>query len=104
MSAGGSRPDTSWALHSRAYWLPPGGTGNGFDAVAWAPIADMPELMAFQALGDLGRAGIAAYAAHRYGNGPHRGGTVYRLWVDSEHYSAAEDALRVLLTERRAGA
>lgn len=102
MTAGGSRPDAFWALRSRAYWLPPGGTGNGFDAAAWAPIADMPELLAFQALGDLGRAGIAGYTASRDGQRPHRGGVVYRLWVDSEHYSAAEDVLRVLLTERTA--
>lgn len=102
MTAGGSRPDAFWALRSRAYWLPPGGTGNGHDALAWAPIADMPELLAFQALGDLGSAGIAGYAAPRDGNRPHRGGVVHRLWVDSEHYSAAEDVLRVLLTERRA--
>lgn len=101
MVAGGAYPDPDWSSHSRAFWLPPGGTGNGLGAAAWAPIADASELLAFTLLGEFARAGIGAYAAPRGGGRPRsrsEGPGTYQVWVDSGRYTAAEDTLRIVLT------
>lgn len=98
MTAGHSQEYASWSVRSRAFWLPPGGTGNGLAAPAWAPLADVSELLAFQAIGALAGAGVARYTAPRDSLRPRTGPTVYRLWVGSDHYTAAEDVLRRLLT------
>jgi hypothetical protein len=86
---------------SHAYWLPPHGVGNGFSARAWAPIADLSEQEAFAMLSSCAAAGIAAFISPRNGGRPQRGPVVYRAWVDSEHFGAAEDALRHAVNEVR---
>jgi hypothetical protein len=93
---------SSWSGNvSRAYWLPPRGFGNGLDADAWAPIADVDESQVGLFLQSLRDAGIPGYAARRAGrglDGP------YGIWVGTWHYSRAEDVLaRVLLRMRRDG-
>lgn len=101
MSAGDAYPDPGWSGHSRAYWLPLGGTGNGLHAAAWAPIAEVSELLAFVLLGEFVRAGIGAYAAPRGGGRPRSRSEcpgTYQVWVDSQRYASAEDTLRMVLT------
>ena len=45
------------------------------------------------------RAGIAAFTAPRDGGHPQPAPVTYRLWVDSEHFRAAADALRQAVNE-----
>lgn len=100
MSASRVHPDAGWPVHSHAYWLPLGGTGNGLDAAAWAPIADTSELTALRMLTALATEGVAAYTAPRDGHRPrlrpHGRPPVYGIWVDSRLYSVAEETLRKL--------
>ena len=49
---------------SRNYWLPPYGRGNGYDAPAWAPIANVPEELVDHLLAALAAADVPAHAAH----------------------------------------
>lgn len=93
------RTDHRWAATSRPYWLPPYGVGNGLAAAAWAPIADLSEHEAFAMLTACARTGIAAFTGPRDGGRPRP--AVYRVWVDSQHFGAAEDALRAALVESR---
>jgi hypothetical protein len=79
---------------ARAYWLPPHGHGNGLDAPAWAPIADVPPDDVEALLAALRVAGVPGYAA---GVGPPGKRRSYRLWVASLRYSAAEEVLRTTL-------
>jgi hypothetical protein len=101
MSAGDTRSDAHWVMQTRPYWLPPNGTGNGISARAWAPIADLTEAEAFAMLTSCARAGIAAFVAPRDGGRPQARPPIYRARVDSEHFGAAEDALRHAVNEVR---
>jgi hypothetical protein len=103
MVAADTRSERTWATQARPYWLPPNGTGNGISARAWAPIADADELEALAILTACTRHGIAAFTAPRDGFRPHpnTGPTIYRVWVDSEHFGGAEDALRQAIAEVR---
>jgi hypothetical protein len=101
MAAAETQSEHTWSAHTRPYWLPPNGTGNGCTARAWAPIADATELEAFAILSACARAGIAAFTAPRDGGRPRRPPVIYRVWVDSEHFGAAEDALRRAVNEVR---
>ena len=47
----------------RNYWLPPYGRGNGYDAPAWAPIANLPEELVDHLLAALAAADVPAHAA-----------------------------------------
>lgn len=93
------RSDHRWRAQAQPYWLPPNGTGNGVAARAWAPIADATELEAFAILSACARVSIAAFTAPRDGGRPQRPPVVYRVWVDSEHFGAAEDAVRHAIHE-----
>lgn len=101
MAAVETRSEQSWSAQPPPYWLPPNGTGNGLAARAWAPIADASELEAFAILTACARARIAGFTAPRDGGRPQRPPVVYRVWVDSEHFGAAEDALRQAVNEVR---
>ena len=76
---------------TRAHWLPPCGRGNGFDAPAWAPIADVPDELVDHLLAVLATADVPAYAGRvrlRSAAEP------WRVWVGSLRYATAEDVLR----------
>lgn len=89
-----TREDGRWFTQLQPYWLPPNGTSNGLTATAWAPIADLAPCEASAMLTACARARIAAFMSPRDGGRPQHCGPVYRVWVDSQHFGAAEDALR----------
>lgn len=91
-----------WSTQPIPYWLPPVGAGNGLLATAWAPIADLTEREAFVMLDVCARSRIAAFIGPRDGGRPQPEAVVYRVWVDSRHFGAAEDALRHALADVRA--
>lgn len=94
-----TRQHPRWSSQPSPYWLPPSGTGNGLAATAWAPIADLTEREAFAMLTTCAAAGIAAFTGPRDGGRPRPQAAVYRVWVDSQDFGAAEDALRHALAE-----
>ena len=96
-----SHPLRDLSRLDRAWWLPPGGLGNGLDAVGWAQImdADAPLVApVLQALRSEGIPGYAAPAVSATKRRPARGGRHrYRIWVGASYYSRAEDALMRVL-------
>src|SRR5579875_3124492 len=97
-----SASENSWIRYrpaGRAYWLPPGGIGNGLDAPAWAPLidADASEMMLL--LDTLREAGIPGYAARLDRLG--RRAPAYRIGVGTRDRPRAEDATRDLIIGRR---
>jgi hypothetical protein len=97
MAAAGASPTSRPPSHGpvpRAYWLPPHGRGNGLDARAWAPIADVPARDVEFLLDALRDADVPGYAAKVGPPGLRR---QCRIWVASLRYSTAEDALREAL-------
>ena len=96
---------SSWSRRAgRAYWLPPGGIGNGLDAETWAVLIDADASQLVLLLDTLREAGIAAYAARLDRLGRKVSSSVFRIWVDTWTHSRAEDVLRqALLRNRRAG-
>lgn len=84
-------PPPSYGPIPRAYWLPPHGHGNGLDAAAWAPIADVATQDVEFLLDALRDADVPGYAAEV---GPPGRRRRCRIWVASRRYSSAEDALR----------
>jgi hypothetical protein len=98
MGAVETRVDRRWSGWGRPFWLPPHGTGNGIDAQAWAPIADLSERQAAALLTLCASRRIAAFAAPRDGMRPQPRPVVYRVWVDSGRFGAAEDQVRLALT------
>lgn len=82
----------------RAYWLPFFGTGNGLTASAWAPIAELPKVLALECLRACGEVDVAAFVAPSCGPRPRRRLPPYRVWVDSRRFSSAEDAIRQMLS------
>ncbi len=95
---------SSWSrMAARAYWLPPGGIGNGLDADTWAAVVDADPGHLVLLLDTLRAAGIAAYAA-RLNKQDRTSPSLVRIWVDTWAYSRAEDVIRqALLRNRRAG-
>lgn len=88
----------------RAYWLPPGGHGNGLEACSWAPLADLTVDEADAAVDALTEAGVPAYLGDidgprggRRQGGEHDPHPRWRLWVGSMHHATAEDVLRRIL-------
>jgi len=87
----------------RAAWLPPFGYGNGLDAPAWAPIADVDPALVDALLAAFRDARVPAYAAPaawppRRATGPRRHpATAHRLWVAALRYATAEEVLRTEL-------
>jgi len=96
---------SSWSQSAgRAYWLPPGGIGNGLDAETWAVLIDADASELILLLDTLRATGIAAYAARIDRLGRRAPVSVFRIWVDTWTYSRAEDVIReTLLRNRRAG-
>jgi hypothetical protein len=96
---------SSWSRSAgRAYWLPPGGIGNGLDAETWAVLIDADASELILLLDTLRASGIPAYAARRDWLGRRAPASIFRIWVDTWTYSRAEDVIReVLLRNRRTG-
>jgi hypothetical protein len=96
---------SSWSRSAgRAYWLPPGGIGNGLDAETWAVLIDADASELILLLDILRAAGIPAYAARLDWLGRRAPVSAFRIWVDTWTYSRAEDVIReALLRNRRAG-
>lgn len=89
----------------RLWWLPSNGYGNGLDDVGWAPIVDVIPSAVEPILQALLEEGVAAYAVPLGRGGTPRIHRVYRLWIGTSRYNAAEDTLMKLLPEldQRAG-
>jgi hypothetical protein len=102
MSASHDIPDPSNDQRGRAFWLPPGGFGNGIGASAWAEIADLTEEELPKVLFALVESRIAGYVAIVQPKAVEAGNMqiVYRLWVDSLRYLQAEDVLMEVLRSR----
>jgi hypothetical protein len=100
-----SQHSSSWSRRiSRAYWLPPGGIGNGLDAETWTVLVDADASEMIMLLDTLRDADIAAYAARLGRLGRRRPSPVFRIWVDTWTHARAEDVIReALLRHRRAG-
>ncbi|HET6188619.1 MAG TPA: hypothetical protein VFE59_16715 [Trebonia sp.] len=77
----------------RAYWLPPGGIGNGLDAESWVPLVDVRVGQVTGLLQALREAGIAGYAAHPDRFGRSSPGSAFRVWVDTWTHARAEDVV-----------
>jgi hypothetical protein len=101
----GAPYSSSWSRRAaRAYWLPPGGIGNGLDAETWAVLVDADASEMILLLDTLREAGIAAYAARLDRLGRRMPRSVFRIWVDTWTHARAEDVIRgALLRHRRAG-
>lgn len=83
---------------SRNYWLPPYGRGNGYDAPAWAPIANVPEELVDHLLTALADADVPAHAACP---GLRNTTRPWCVWVGSQRYATAEDVLRRELSKSK---
>lgn len=98
---------SSWPRYrsmGRAYWLPPGGFGNGLDAATWAELVDADASELVLLMDALRAADIAAYAARLDRLGRRHPSSLFRIWVDTWTHSRAEDVIRKeLLRHRRAG-
>ena len=81
------------------YWLPPHGISNGVAARAWAILADLTEKQTYPALFALADADIATCAAAVAITKlePDSRTVGWRLWVDTAHYTDAQDVLMGLL-------
>lgn len=77
----------------RAYWLPPGGIGNGLDAPAWVPLLDVEIDEMIVLLHALRDAGIAGYAAQVDKTGRRVPASIFRIWVDTWAHARAEDVV-----------
>ncbi|WP_405135139.1 hypothetical protein [Nocardia sp. NBC_01388] len=93
-------PDPSSAFSATRQWVPSRGLSNGLNAHAWGILADLSESQVYRVLFALTDAGIAGYVL------PVRATTklepsdpeiVWRLWVGSQRYGAAQDLLMELL-------
>jgi hypothetical protein len=100
----GAPYSASWSRRAgRAYWLPPGGIGNGLDAETWAVLIDADASGLILLLDTLRAAGIAAYAARPDRLGRRLPRSVFRIWVDTWNHARAEDMIReTLMKQRRA--
>ena len=96
---------SSWSRRAaRAYWLPPGGIGNGLDAQTWAVLIDADASELILLLDTLRDADIAAYAARLDRLSRRWPSSVFRIWVDTWTHARAEDVIReALLRQRQAG-
>lgn len=101
-----SQAADSYPERGSAFWLPPGGFGNGLPAAAWAQTALLAEGRVSAILAVLTEAGIPAHvdaAAGPRGFRDASGASGFVLWVDSHRYSAATDLLMDLLRRRPVG-
>ena len=87
---------TSGETSFEPFWLPPGTTGNGLDATAWAAIADVrPDLVDGLAR-ELAAHGVAARAARL----SLRRSARVRIYVDPTRWSVAEHLVLAWLSGR----
>ncbi|HEV8649177.1 MAG TPA: hypothetical protein VG276_07160 [Actinomycetes bacterium] len=104
MTASFPSPAAAHYGDGRAAWLPPFGRGNGLDAPAWAPIADVDPVLVDDLLAAFRDARVPAYAAPaewppRRAPGRRRhAATSDRLWVAALRYATAEEVLRTELS------
>jgi hypothetical protein len=95
---------SSWSRRTgRAYWLPPGGFGNGLNAQTWVALIDVDASELVLLLDTLREADIAAYAARAGKVSRRLPSSVFRIWVDTWTHARAEDVIREVLTQRRRG-
>jgi hypothetical protein len=90
-----SSPWHQW--EDRAYWLPPGGIGNGLDAQTCAVLTDVDASLLILLLDELRAARIPAYAAHIDRLGRRAAASAFRIWADTWTRARAEDAVRQVL-------
>jgi hypothetical protein len=83
---------------SRTDWLPPLGRGNGLNAPAWAPVADVPHELVDHLLDMLADADVPAFVG-RVDSRSTAGSC--RVWVGSRRYATAKDVLQRGLSRRR---
>jgi hypothetical protein len=81
----------------RAYWLPPGGIGNGLDAQTWAELVDVDASILILLMDTLRDARIPAHAARLDWLGRRAPASMFRIWVGTWSRSRAEDAARQVL-------
>jgi hypothetical protein len=88
---------TDFAVRGRAFWLPPGGWGNGLDCESWVAIIDVRgELPATLLLLELRDARVPGYAAvlrspRAVGDGRLRSDRLrVRVWVGGDAYGRGE--------------
>jgi hypothetical protein len=98
----GAPYSASWSRKvAGAYWLPPGGIGNGLDAETWAVLIDADASELILLLDTLRDADIAAYAAGLNRLGQRMSRSVFRIWVDTWTHARAEDVIREALLRHR---
>jgi hypothetical protein len=81
----------------RAYWLPPGGIGNGMAAQTWAAVVDADASVLMLLLDTLREARIPAHAIRLDRLGRQVPASVFRIWVDTWAHARAEDIVREVL-------
>jgi hypothetical protein len=81
----------------RAYWLPPGGIGNGLRAQTWAVLVDADASILILLLDSLREADIPAHAVRLDTLGRRAPASVFRIWVDTWTHARAEDVVREVL-------
>jgi hypothetical protein len=93
-------PSSSWRRFEamgRAYWLPPGGIGNGLEARTWAVLVDADASILVLLLDTLREAGIPAHAVRLDPLGRRAPASAFRIWVDTWTHARAEDVVREVL-------
>ena len=101
MTAPYSSSSHRYQWEDRAYWLPPGGIGNGLDAQTWAVLIDADASQMILLLDELRAAGISAYAARIDRLGRRASISAFRIWVDTWTHARAEDVIRKVLLRYR---
>lgn len=96
-------PDPWSESRGTLHWIPSRGLANGLDARGWAVLADLPESQVYRVLFALSDAGIAGYVLPVRATVLERGDpdVLWRLWVDTPRFRAAEDILMELLRYAR---
>jgi hypothetical protein len=97
VTASPSSPWDRFPAAGRAYWLPPGGIGNGLTAHTWAELVDVDASILILVMDTLRDAGIPAHAARVDWLGRRAPVSVFRIWVDTWVHSRAEDVARQVL-------
>ena len=85
----------------RAYWLPPGGIGNGLNAQTWALLVDADASILMLLMDTLREADIPAHAVRLDLLGRRSPASMFRIWVDTWTHARAEDVVREVLLRYR---
>jgi hypothetical protein len=81
-----------------SFWLPPNAQGNGLPAERWAEIIVVSRDHATELLDAFRSAGVPACAAPVEQRWSRQ--AAWRVWVDADHYGAAENAMLREMTSR----